>query len=280
MPVKNYGFIIHSQRPDLKDYTSRDPIKKLAKIEYNLVTKSPLHVGNGLVYQKGSQVGRGIIRNADKTPIIPGSTLKGVCRNNFNLIVKNTCMFQCKFRFPKYTKVCKTCDLFGTSSLASRIRFQDAVAQNKTYTNSVEKVIKIPHLMEPKIKKRYHQKYYHNIEYDPGNTGEVPIWTLPPGITFKGTIIIENFNKFELKAVLLALNLRPQILIGGGKNLGLGRCLIDLDNSLLYKYNGIGEKLEAEARASASIENWKEDNLIKENVINEIRKSRGEPYHI
>jgi CRISPR/Cas system CSM-associated protein Csm3 (group 7 of RAMP superfamily) len=277
MAEKNYGFI-HSKRPNREKFTFRTPIEDVYKIEYLLITKSPLHVGNGAPYKKSDQVGKGIMRNSIGFPIIPGSTLKGVCRSNFNLIVKNTCIYQCKFN-NRSRKICKTCDLFGTMSLGSRIRFHDAIAQLEPTNTPIEEIINIPHLMEPHRERKFHQKYYKNINFDPNNTGEVPIWIIPPNTEFKGSFIIENCDDFELMAVLLALNLRPEILIGGGKNLGLGHCLINLDQSQVSIYNGKGEVEESEIIASKYIHNWENDYRINTHAIQEIRNSRGEPYH-
>lgn len=284
MAIVNYGFI-HSERPNRRKYTPRSPLRGLTKIKYLLKTRAPLHVGNGLVYEKDENIGKDVMRNNDGTPIIPGSTLKGVTRSNFNLILKKTCttgQYQCKFG-RRYKNICKTCDLFGTTTLGSRIRFQDAfLTQNGSSGYDVLKFIKIPHLMEPQVSKKYHQKYYYNIEFDPQNTGDFPIWVVPSGINFKGIILIENCTKFELEVLFLALQVRPEILIGGGKNLGLGRCLVDLENSYFLHYDGLANELDSETQAREFFNDWdwRNDNAINGEAIEEIRNSCGEPYRL
>lgn len=232
--------------PKRKEMSPRDVINKTTIIEYKLEVESQsyLHIGNGLprIYgytpkDKNAQLNTedyalDFIRDPDGKPVIPGASLKGYIRNNFETLVKGSCFWG--FKFPdqpaqcdsRERKLCPACDLFGINEIMSRIIISDAKIEN--FSNQQEQIIIIPQLTSPKLYEEGYKKAYKNITFDAKHdTPRNPIWVVKPGVVFSGNIHILNSTEIETAQVInAAFNYlgKGLAVLGYGKNIGLGRC--------------------------------------------------------
>jgi len=283
--------------------TNRSKIESILKIKYRLKVdaNSYLHVGSGLATKVNGKPCMETIRNGAGIPIIPGATIKGLTRNNFETIIKGCCfvgirggLFEsCDFinskkRAKKFSDfvACRACDLFGLQSVSSRIFLNDAIK----ISNHETLPIKIPKLMGPKRFIKDGKKFYRNIEFRPSNANKEWIEVLPGGTTFEGTISIINPKvPFELQAILLCFleffYKGRTNLIGHGKNLGLGRCKMELiqeDPILLgtakdQTLTNPQPMNEQEYGTLTDMSKISPSNFRIE-VIEKIQKSKGVPY--
>lgn len=121
-----------------------EKFKNGIKIEFSLETQSPLIIKSSDNILDMSLPDASCIRsqyNGEQVPIIPGSTLKGVFRTHYEWLTscfEGKCcdIFDenCSGIIGKnikeaekiYNKMCSACKLFGSTAIASRIRFLDA----------------------------------------------------------------------------------------------------------------------------------------------------------
>lgn len=92
------------------------------------------------------------MRTPDRKPFIPGSTLKGYTRSNFEILVPGCCFITNNKSMDKppackgdSINICSACDLFGVNKIMGRVSFSDAYLMG----DFTEKVLQIPRLMGP-----------------------------------------------------------------------------------------------------------------------------------
>ncbi len=116
------------------DYRDFDTFKCLTKISGFLVNESPLRVGVGREPPLGSPVDLAVFR-VNGRPCIPGSSLKGVSRHFAELVAASMGLnVHSPFDFERVDReaekgvFCEICGIFGSTGIASHIRFYDAYA--------------------------------------------------------------------------------------------------------------------------------------------------------
>lgn len=308
---KPYYFWLKIDRydhPIRKEMSPRDVIKKTTIIEYKLEVESQsyLHIGNGLprihgytskdenVPLKTEDYALDFIRDPDGKPIIPGASLKGYIRNNFETLVKGSCFLG--FRFPdqpaqcdsRERRLCPACDLFGINEIMSRIIVSDAKVDN--FSNQQEQVIKIPQLTSPREEKyeKGCKKAYINITYDAKHgTPRNPIWVVKPGVVFSGNIHILNPIENEPAQVInAAFNYLGKgiAVLGYGKNIGLGRCklvyLKVVEKTDPFSSSSDIKEYNRDQIKSAEIfaENSIPSSAFRWNLVEILHKSKGKPF--
>jgi CRISPR/Cas system CSM-associated protein Csm3 (group 7 of RAMP superfamily) len=160
-------------------------------IQYRVVTMSDLHIGS-----HGStapaEVDSPVIKTVNGTPFIPGSSLKGVLRTEFERLLRgchlDVCMVPdvCGSKKRKDVLPCPVCTLFGGMDLAGSVRIADA------FTPSSKTMIRDGVGIDRKTRKAKDKTKY-DVE------------VVPKGTTFTGTVVIEN----------LAINNHPFAKLGG-----------------------------------------------------------------
>lgn len=120
----------------MPDYRDFDKIDQIIRIEGTLTNETPLRIGVGREAPLGSAVDIAVYR-VEETPIIPGSSLKGVFRAYIESIAPS---FGIDVHQPWDTErieeearerdgeadFCPICGIFGNTKLASHIRVYDA----------------------------------------------------------------------------------------------------------------------------------------------------------
>jgi len=155
-------------------------LENRAMIRYHIVTMSDLHIGSHGSTAPG-EVDSPVIKTNDGTPFVPGSSLKGVLRTEFERLLRgchfDACMVPdvCGSKKRKDVKPCPVCVLFGGMDVAGSVRVADAFA------NSSKTMIRDGVGID-----RMTRKAKTGAKYD--------IEVVPKGSTFNGTITVENLN--------------------------------------------------------------------------------------
>lgn len=96
------------------------------KLELNIKTQSPLHIGSGLGW--AGIVDRTVVRNGAKAAYIPGSTLKGKVRYHCERLARRLNeKLTCGNSICKTDKRCIICRLFGSPFMPGSLTFHDAL---------------------------------------------------------------------------------------------------------------------------------------------------------
>ncbi len=218
-----------------------------------IVTLTPLRVGAGSSIEPSS-TDMPVLKTFSGIPYIPGSTLKGVIRANFERIlntlaankikIENKYLRACNFLSDKenclsdleiqskdereitkliFEKDCTACSLFGSSLLASRIYFMDAYLSeqyNRVKTEIRDGVA---------------------IDRDTGTAKEKAKFdyeVIPPGVSFKLEVFMENVETWEVAFIILVLKFldKGDFSLGGRSSTGLGR--VNIRNLKIEKVEG------------------------------------------
>lgn len=186
-------------------------LKNECIIKFDLSTNGPLLIRDG----KPSELDPTIpdiqfirsMYNGEPKPVMPGSSIKGVFRSRIEKLLYNIdgcrcCNIfskrkgeNCKLEYDnendsgrvKYKNSCPACKVFGNLGLKGRIQFKDAFIEDNKYKLGMRTNVGIDRITGAAVK---------GALFDP----EV----LEEG-TFKCTIKIENYFKWQLKLILYVL---------------------------------------------------------------------------
>lgn len=240
-----------------------------AIVHYTIHTKSDLHIG-GHGITAPAEVDSPVIKTPDGFPFIPGSSIKGVLRTEWERLLGgcgiNTCLVPdvCGSKKRKNVPPCPVCLLFGGMSIASSVRVQDA------FTSSPRTMIRDGVGID-----RVTRKAKDNTKYD--------IEVVPKGTTFEGTMSVENLDISEhhqakLGGLLSLIDFFNETAgrIGHATSRGFGSIRIDIDSLRIIQpmdylqgnYNGRELKAgtpEYERVKKESQDEWQEflANLLK-----------------
>lgn len=167
-----------------------------AIIEYKLETVSPLFVKSGketgLDPNLADNVCLKVYKDGVLTPVLPGTSIKGVFRNRAEKILKDSCDIlsspcignkEARNMSAKdvYKKLCPACKIFGSTATRSRISFSDAYPEGyKLGTRTCVAINRVTGAAKDRA--------LFNMEYV--EWGE-----------FKGTIKLTNFFRWQIKAI-------------------------------------------------------------------------------
>lgn len=261
-------------------------------IDYNIETLEPLAIGGTDESVKVSETDRKVLKNAKNIPFIPGSSIKGVIRSNFNrlsTVLNKTYKLDVNHRSDKQKEwVCDTpkegekskqaidfddvgnyfCDLclfFGAKGYGAPLQFTDCCLESE------DNII---------TEKRTHIR----ISTESDTTAKGGLFSaesVPKGVIFKGKIIYElkNFksdNKdkkqerdLELnQKILLGLLLNQinnkEIYLGGMKSRGYGLCKFNIEKISEFSVDNI---INNENPKQGTLEDL--SKILFENKVNE-----------
>ncbi|MBZ4663742.1 MAG: CRISPR-associated protein family [Caloramator sp.] len=232
-----------------------------AIIEYKLETISPLFVKSGketgLDPNLADNVCLKVYKDGVLTPVLPGTSIKGVFRSRTEKILKETCDIlnspcvtnkDAKDKSAKelYKKMCPACKIFGSTATRSRISFSDAYPEN--YKIGTRKCVAINRVTgAAKDKALFDMEY---VEWG----------------QFTGKIKLTNFFKWQIKTIALLFKEIDEgyITFGGLTTKGFGMMKVkDFKLKLRYYnnpqnangYNKVGIYLEKEINGYENILN-------------------------
>lgn len=254
---KPYGLVpLSSQRKDCKHPAGQDQFRQdciSGKLYLSLTVQTSSLVASGIIAMgRDMQPKVDLVRTSvhqSNTPIIPGSSLKGVVRSAYEALTQS-CLCKTKVRREKIpsgyeeckikkgqTKVCPACRVFGAMGWQGLISFPDAVGQS-TSTD----IEFMPNLYGPRPENPMYDNqgkvagrkfYYHAVEAvstnrdtDGNNKSGMHAQKVKPGYVFETAIQFKNLTEAELGTLLIVLgqdSAHPMALkLGGGKPIGMG----------------------------------------------------------
>lgn len=205
------------------------------KVEFTIVTKSPLLIKSGTVSPNPSLPDMQFVRTMTtngETVFIPGSSLKGVFRSFTERVLrtlngeKGACdLFgedSCGRRLGEedntakvYRNSCYACKLYGNTRLRGRLAFADAFPEGEVKTET-----------------RYGvaiSRLTNAVAHGPFEM-EIVVSGL-----FKGSLMLQNFEVWQLG--LLALTMKAindgLVKVGFGKNRGFGEVELKVNQAIL-----------------------------------------------
>jgi CRISPR-associated protein Csm3 len=157
-----------------------EKMESRATIQYRIMTKSDLHIG-GHGSTAPAEVDSPVIKTTDGIPFVPGSSLKGVLRTEWERLLRGCCIDACMVpdvcgsRKRKDVSPCPVCLLFGGMGIASSVKIHDAIATSpKTMIRDGVGI------------DRMTRKAKDGTKYD--------IEVVPKGTIFEGKITVENLD--------------------------------------------------------------------------------------
>ena len=223
-----------------------------------LVALDPIHIGSSSKESLNPiELDSPVLKDAAGDPVIPGSSIKGVVRSQFERVMRslfpdksgscgvfgeeNCLKPDDKKRFgPEqlYEKSCRTCRLFGGIAVAGKLHFKDAayISQNGKGC-------------------QYEKRDGVGIDRDTGaaaGSAKFDFEIVPRGSRFRFTLIAENLDteqKEQLGFVIALLkgSLIPgdYLAFGGKTTRGLGRMRLENTNIETVDRDTIMEKFQA-----------------------------------
>jgi hypothetical protein len=188
-------------------------------------------------------------------PVIPGSSIKGACRQIFEVLTQGDGPFDPKDRDrspPKHPPWSTDRALFGRLSYQGRISFGDAVAEKKL--EELDLVgLALPYTPQKKLGRRF----YGPLRMVRSEADRVPVAAIPAGTELGCRLHFRNASERELGLVLLSLGVggRFQPRLGGGKYDRCGWCSFECSGlSLLPGSPAVGSAGAAAERWAAAAE--------------------------
>jgi CRISPR-associated protein Csm3 len=229
-----------------------------AILDISLKPVSPLLIKSGSISRNPSLPDMQFVRTRKKsgeTLYIPGSSLKGVFRswqerilrsvnNDWTCdIIEDSCADDIEDKDSSaeiYKKSCKTCKMYGNTSLKGRVAILDAYPAGDIQTE-VRYGVAISRLSQ-------------GVAQGPFDM-EVAV-----SGKFETKILVENFEIWELGCIALVIKgINSGIIkIGFGKTKGFGQVSIDVDN---FEYRFVGSLEDSEIGGVGALAN---DETIKE----------------
>jgi CRISPR-associated RAMP protein (TIGR02581 family) len=201
----------------------------IVSVPYEVTTKGNLSIGTG----KGDGLRDNLIireGGPESGPVISGSSVKGMARSTIEGILAEAepghiCVpFVCLGRdrnLPEGRKEdcgrssrdnpCPVCQMFGNTEMSGRVSFRDAHLAGDL----------------PETYERTHVALRRDTKTAAGGA-LVTIETLPPGVKFRGEVVLTNPDDWMVGAVIHVLELLPAVGLGAKKTSGYGEVEVEV----------------------------------------------------
>ena len=175
-------------------------------------TLAPVHVGSGaFTLTDLGEMAKEPVRWKG-LPVLPGSSLKGICRQTHEVLTGSGSPFDEGKNKDKPLSPSAT--LFGSFKAQGRLSFDDAVP-----LEPVEPVLirlSVPYEPDEPKGRRFYGPMRTGADQEP----KIPALALPGGIRLRTTLRFRNVQAYELGVVLMALGFGDpsfDLKVGGGK---------------------------------------------------------------
>lgn len=189
-------------------------------------TLTSLHVGRGRGEKEAGEPDLPVMKFPDGRPYIPGSSLKGAIRSELDRLARGLGFSLCIRNEPRYScappQLCVSCILFGSTEVASKITFRDAVI-----TQDVSPILRVGTAITRDSKKVVEGSLFE-VEY------------LPPNSEFDLEMVFENPEPWMIG--LLIMCIESLQAIGGQVSRGAGKVEFKLENISIYTPKSIVEQ--------------------------------------
>ena len=196
-----------------------------------------------------------------EVPFLPGSSIKGVIRSHTERILRTLGLIKCDITRdrqaciqgkddPRYHDHCLACRTFGSTSLASRMRFTDALPW-KPYSDGADREAGVQQM---------HTEQRPGVKIDRrlGTAARRALYeveVLTEG-SFFGEIVVRNYQLWQL--ALLALVFRDinegHQRVGAMKSRGLGRVQMAVEEFHIEQFGSLAEPDSMQIRGVGAVE--------------------------
>ena len=208
-PPRNYLAIPVARRSPRgveKSHAFFDATKLTGTMELELVALSPVHVGSGGFAFHENRPVKDVIRRRGR-PIIPGSSLKGMCRYTVEALTESGAPG------PMAGQPDRAASIFGSLEQQGFLSFDDAVCRGGVELKQVWLSGAYPPV------KTLGRRFYGPQPQGANQPLRCPALAIPAKTSLSVMLRVQNLDDFELGFVLLALGLNPKFdqKVGGGK---------------------------------------------------------------
>lgn len=227
MPPRNYKAIPVASPPN------RDPslqphdrlLERLCTgaVRLEIFALTPVFPGSGtFMLDDAAPADRSVVQapaTRDGVAVIPGSSIKGSCRQAHEAITASASPFTRDTRGP-------SAGLFGSLQRQGRVSFDDAVpvdAEGQPLPELELQRIRLSGTYSPKNGNRWGRRFYGPQKPDADQPPRLPSLAIPSGTRLHTTLRFRNAQPYELGALFLALGMAPESAdrfspkLGGGK---------------------------------------------------------------
>lgn len=215
------------------------------RLDLQLECLSPVHVSTGGYAVVDRELVKEMTRRTG-TPIIPGSSVKGVVRSVIETVTGGCAPNN--VRCQGSGGPCTACSLFGWVSKGGshrgRVGFDDFVLAGEA--GSALQVIRVPHMYSPRRRGPGRKVYLHRHQVE---RGPVPLEALRAGSILQGTAWLNGVSDDELSLLAFALGLDGTfaLKVGGAKSAFLGSVRVSVTGQALRR-----------GMTSVAVEDWPE----------------------
>jgi len=212
------------------------------KLVLNIKTLTPLFISSGYEDRDGKVLFR-CFERFGSTPVIPGSSLKGVLRTISQAVSYSCVEVDRKIKkdlpFQSFECSCIVCSTFGKMGRKSKVRVEDQkLVQGQT------EIIRIPVQMSPNVNARniYYKngklrgiKFYRHGDYRLIKKAKIPVEAVKEGAVFEGELFFEDLHQKQLELLCYSLGLDNsfQLKIGNNKSGFFGSCKVEVKKAIL-----------------------------------------------
>lgn len=213
----------------------------VVEVRWKIDPAHPVVIGAGWFAREttehGPEVVAEIVRtDPERTPVLPGSSLKGAVRQIYELLTPS-CRLErgqaCRVS-PRHThpRVCPACSLFGAAGLGGRLAFGEARPEVEGWRDHL-RVVQTPAAWQPRHAPRGTVKVYNlgkSTEPD-GQPRREKERTWCVAGDFRSRLRLVNASDEELGILFAALGLgsvKARLRLGGKKFHGLGAVEVEL----------------------------------------------------
>jgi len=223
--------------------------KLTGQLHLQVEALSPVHVASGLMERRRDRtypLVKTLLR-VGKTPVIPGSTVKGCVRSIVEAITASCVRITRTRELPREMKgcdrkerLCLACRIFGAQDFQGLVQFSDLKLTG--HPNRAIRIEPVPAFYRPRPREALYYRtqrgrrvvrgrkfYQHGSEQARGNT---PIEVCKVGSEFAGVLNFTNLSREQLRLLLVALGQSADyplyLKLGGAKPACYGSLQIDI----------------------------------------------------
>lgn len=196
-------------------HASLQPGLLTGAITLRIEVLSPVVVGIGEFEPHENRLVRAAATRAG-VPVIPGSSLKGACRQVFESLTDSDSPFD-KDKFGCPSGVSRASAIFGRLGHQGRVGFDDALPL--TPVSFVTVRVSVPYPPQAKTGRRFYGPLPEGAQQE----RQMPAQALPTGARLETQLRVRNASREELGGILVSLGVEAFVLrLGGGKYDGYG----------------------------------------------------------
>ncbi len=182
-------------------------------LELAIETLAPLHVGSGGFGLFRDELVKEVMRRGGR-PVVPGSSIKGTCRQTYEVLTDSTSPFDRgeSFNRRRRSLLSPAGALFGALGYEGRVSFSDAALPEGAEPVKIRLSVAYP------PRRKTGRRFYGRLPPGAEQPRRIPALAIPAGVSLTTSLRFRNLDPAELGGVLTSLGVsRFTPRLGGGK---------------------------------------------------------------